>query len=199
MQPTSSTTLTTTTSTTRTTVSHSIRQQMLLVGTAQLQPIQTQSTQTHDVKPDVLLSPNSTTGMETVFSTGKTSTTITMESSIFSTLTGIAISTTTETFTPSTGRCIVTMVRMLSILTLTEMVSKTTLTGTMITTVFQTCTTQMMETVERLILISTTHSRLRSIQSVTLVLSMVASTTRTTPTTSTPTGPWSSGTTHLQT
>ena len=29
----------------------------------------------------------------------------------------------------------------------TEMVSKTTLTGTMITTVFQTCTTQMMETV----------------------------------------------------
>ena len=199
MQPTSSTTLTMTTSTTRTTVSRSTKQLTSLVGTAQQQPIQTRSTRIHDVKHVEPLSPNLTTGTETVSSTGKTSMTTTMESSTFSILIGIAISITTETSTLSMVRCIVTMDRMPSILILMETVLKTTLTGTMITTVFLTCTTQTMETVERSTRISMTHSRLHSTQSVTSVLSMVVKTARHIPTIYRIIGTWSFGTTHLQT
>ena len=149
MQRTSNTTSMTITSTMRTTASHLTRQLMLSHGTVQRQPIQTLSTRTHDVKHDVPPSRNSTTGMETVSSTGKTSTMTTTESSIFSTSIGIATLTMTETSTPSTVLCIVMTDLTQSILISMATVWKTTLTGMTITMVSLTFMTQTTEIVEQ--------------------------------------------------
>ena len=149
MQRTSNTTSMTITSTTRTTASRSTKQLTLSHGTVQPQPIQTLSTQIHDVKRDAPPSRNSTTGMETVYSTGKTSTMTTTESSIFSTSIGIATLTMTETSTPSTVLCIVMTDPTQSILISMATVWKTTLIGMTITMVSLTFTTQTMATVEQ--------------------------------------------------
>ena len=149
MQRTSNTTSMTITSTMRTTVSHLTKQLTLSPGTVQRQPIQTLSTQIHDVKPDAPPSRNSTTGMETVYSTGKTSTMTTTESSIFSTSIGIATLTMTETSTPSTVLCIVMTDPTQSILISMATVWKTTSIGMTITMVSLTFTTQTMATVEQ--------------------------------------------------
>ena len=74
------------------------------------------------------------------------------------TLIGIVISTTTETFTPSTEHCTGTMDRTQSTPTSTATGSKTTSTGTTTTTESPTSTTPMTETAERSIMIQAMHS-----------------------------------------
>ena len=147
----------------KTTVSLLTRHPMLSHGTVQQQQIQIRLTQIHDVKHAVHRSPSSMTGMVMAFSTGKTSMMTMMESSTFSTSTGIVTSTTTLTCTQSTERFTVMTDQMQLTPTLMVMDSRMTSIGTMTTTVFQTSSTQMMETAELLTLTSTTHSKPHSI------------------------------------
>ena len=146
MQPISNTILMMTTSTTKMTVSLSTRHPMLLHGTVLQQQIRTQSILIHDVKHAVHRSPSSMIGMVMAFSTGKTSMMTTMESLTFSTSIGIVTLTTMATctqsmghFTVMTGQTPLTPILMATVLKMTSI-------GTMITTVFQTSSTQMMET-----------------------------------------------------
>ena len=148
----------------KTTVSHSTRRRMLSHGTAQQQPIQILSTQIHAVRHDVHHSLNSMTGTAMVSSTGKTSMMTMMESSIFSTLTGIVIWITTEIFTLSMVHCTVMTVQTLLTQILTETVSKTILTGTTTMMDCLTCLTLMTETAVQLTPILTMHSQPPSTQ-----------------------------------